>query len=258
MRTLLNLLSISLLLTVTLTLSAQESDRGKFNFGFDGGVQFTNIEDRTTINPAERKIGYTFGPYAEYFIADLFTVKLGVYFDNRGFKTDDLYVGLADSSQIIPDSMVYSPGSYLHISRDYSLNYITIPLSINYVKGSEKFKIFVQAGVYYSILLNAHQEGYNDLYIEPEYAPHFKPPYNVPGHQIENFNGDTTTLFNSFDAGMNLYLGGIIKLSEHWGITVSPGFQISFTHLYNRPDIDAKWRQLFKIKAGVVYTFSKK
>jgi len=255
MRTLLNLLSISLLLTVTLTLSAQESDKGKFNFGFDGGVQFTNIEDRTTINPAERKIGYTFGPYAEYFIADLFTVKLGVYFDNRGFKTDDLYVGLSGNSVIYPDSVVYSPESYFHTTGDYSLNYLTVPLSINYVKGSEKFKIFVQAGVYYSILLNADLEGYSDLYIEPEYAPHFD---TVPGHHIENYNGDTTSLFNSFDAGMNLYLGGIIKLSEHWGITVSPGFQISFTHLYNRPDIDAKWRQLFKIKAGVVYTFSKK
>ena len=238
----------------SLTLTAQESNKGKFNLGFDGGVQFTNIEDRTTINPASQKTGYIFGPYAEYFITDLFSVKLGIYFDNRGFKIDDLYVGLSGNSVIYPDSVVYSPGSYFHTTGDYSLNYLTVPLSINYVKGSERFKIFVQAGVYYSILLNADIEGYSDLYIEPEYAPHFD---TVPGHHIENYNGDTTSLFNSFDAGMSLYLGGIIKLSEHWGITVSPGFQVSFTHLYNRPDIDAKWRQLFKIKAGVVYTFSK-
>lgn len=258
MRRTLNILIISLFLTNSLGLTAQESNKGNFHFGFDGGVQFTNVEDRTTINPAERKIGYTFGPYAEYFISDLFTVKLGVYFDNRGFKIDDLYVGLADTSQLYPDSVVYSAESYLHITRDYSLNYLTVPLSINYVKGSEKFKIFVQVGVYYSILLNAHKEGYNDLYIEPEYAPHFEPPYNVPGHQIENFDEDATSLFNSFDAGMNLYLGGLIKLYKNWSLSVSPGFQFSFTHLYYRPDIDAKWQQLFQIKAGVVYTFSKK
>ncbi len=258
MRTLLKIFTLSLLFSFSQFLTAQETNKGKFNIGFDGGVQFTNAEDRTTISPVSRKTGYTFGPYAEYFISDLFTVRLGLYFDNRGFKQDDLYVGLADSSQIIPDSVVYSAGSYLHIVRDYSLNYLTIPLSINYVQGSDRFKIMVGVGVYYSILLNANLEGYNDLYIEPEYAPHFKPPYNVPGHQIKNYDGDTTNLFNSFDAGMTIYLGGLIKFNEHWGMTISPGFQFSFTHLYYRPDIDAKWRQIFKINAGVVYTFSKK
>ena len=254
MKILLKVFVLSLLFSFSQVLTAQESNQGKFNLGFDGGVQFTNVEDRTTINPAERKIGYTFGPYAEYFISDLFTVKLGVYFDNRGFKIDDLYVGYADTSQLYPDSVVYSADSYLHITRDYSMNYLTVPLSISYVKGSEKFKIFVQLGVYYSILLNAHKKGYNDLYIDPVYEPHF----NLSGHQIEYFDEDATTLFNSFDVGMNLYLGGLIKLYKNWSLSVTPGFQFSFTHLYYRPDIDASWRQIFQIKAGVVYTLSKK
>ena len=150
----------------TSMLQAQESNKGKINFGFDGGVQFTNTNNNTTLNPTSRKTGYILGPYAEYFISDLFSVKLGLYFDNRGFKIDDLYVGLADSSQIIPDSIVYSAKSYLHITRNYSINYLTIPLSISYVKGSGRFKIYVQAGIYYSLLLNATQNGSNDLYID--------------------------------------------------------------------------------------------
>ncbi|RLD35240.1 MAG: hypothetical protein DRI72_00840 [Bacteroidetes bacterium] len=241
----------------THSLYAQESNKGKINFGFDGGVQFTNTNNKTTLNPTSRKTGYILGPYAEYFISDLFSVKLGLYFDNRGFKIDDLYVGLADSSQIIPDSIVYSAKSYLHITRNYSINYLTIPLSISYVKGSGKFKIYVQAGVYYSLLLNATQKGFNDLYIDPEYAPHFSPPFDVPGHSIEDFTGDATSIFNTYDFGMNLYLGGIVQISPHWGLTVTPGFAFSFTNLYYQPEIEAKWTQIFQLKAGVVYTLNR-
>ncbi|RLD86043.1 MAG: hypothetical protein DRJ02_09340 [Bacteroidetes bacterium] len=245
------------LISNTHSLCAQESNKGKINFGFDGGVQFTNTNNKTTLNPTSRKTGYILGPYAEYFISDLFSVKLGLYFDNRGFKIDDLYVGLADSSQIIPDSIVYSAKSYLHITRNYSINYLTIPLSISYVKGSGKFKIYVQAGVYYSLLLNATQKGFNDLYIDPEYAPHFSPPFDVPGHSIEDFTGDATSIFNTYDFGMNLYLGGIVQISPHWGLTVTPGFAFSFTNLYYQPEIEAKWTQIFQLKAGVVYTLNR-
>lgn len=239
-------------------IMSQETSMGKFNLGFEGGVQFNNAEDRTTMNPANGKAGYAIGPYIEYFVSEIFSVKLGLQFDNRGFKIDDLYVGLADSSQIIPDSIVYSRGSYLHITRNYSINYLTIPLSIRYVKGTEKFKIYVEAGLYYSLLLKANQKGQNDLYIEPEYAPHFPPPYNVPGHQYEDFNGDATSLFNTYDFGVSLFLGGIVQFSQQWGLTVAPGFSYSFTNLYSQPEIDAKWTQIFKINAGVVYTFRKK
>lgn len=237
---------------------SQEINKGKFNLGFEGGVQFNNVEDRTTLNPTSSKAGYSFGPYIEYFISDIFTVKLGLFYDNRGFKIDDLYVGLADSSQIIPDSIVYSRNSYLHITRNYSINYLTIPLSFKYVKGTEKFKIYVEAGMYYSLLLNANQKGQNDLYIEPEYAAHFKPPYNIPGHQYEDFNGDVTSLFNTYDFGVSLFLGGIVQFNPQWGLTVAPGFSYSFTNLYYQPEINAKWTQIFKINAGVIYTFKKK
>lgn len=256
----LNFLAITLLFSILFPsfLVSQESNKGKFNIGFEGGVQFTNVEDKSTLNPATRKTAYSFGPYAEYFLSDLFSLRLGLCFDKRGYKIDDLYVGLADSSQIIPDSLVYSRNSYLHITRNYTINYLTIPLSINYVKGSDKFKIYVQAGIYYSLLLNASQEGYNDLYIEPEYAPHFPPPYNVPGHQIEDFTGDATSIFNTSDFGININLGFIFQFNPQWGLTVSPGLSYSFANLYFNPEIDAKWSQIYKINAGVVYTLKKK
>ena len=239
-------------------LTSQEINKGKLNLGFEGGVQFSNVEDKSTLYPASSKAGYSLGPYIEYFISDEFSVKLGVYFDNRGFKIDDVYVGLADSSQIIPDSIVYSRSSYLHITTDYSINYLTLPLSVRYVKGSDKFSIYVEAGLYYSLLINAQQEGQNDLYIDPEYAPHFPPPFNVPGHQYEDFNGDATSIFNTYDFGINLFLGGIVQFSPQWSLTIAPGFSYSFANLYYQPEIEAKWTQIFKINVGVIYSFKKK
>ena len=43
-----------------------------------------------------------------YFLSDIFSIKLGLNFDNRRYKFDDLFVGYADSSQIIPDSITIS------------------------------------------------------------------------------------------------------------------------------------------------------
>jgi len=237
---------------------SQEMHKGKFNLGFEGGVQFNNVEDRTTLNPASSKAGYAFGPYIEYFMSDIFSVKLGLHIDNRGFKIDDLYVGLISYSEIIPDSVIYSNNTFFHKTRDYNINYLTIPLSIRYVKGSEKFKIYVEAGVFYSLLLNATQEGQNHIYTDPQYAPHFKEPFNVPGHQFEDFNGDTTSLFNTYDFGINLFLGGIVQFNPQWALTIAPGFSYSFANLYYQPEIDAKWTQIFRINAGVLYTFKKK
>lgn len=235
---------------------SQEKNKGKFNLGFEGGVQFSNAEDQRTLNPVSSKTGYSSGPYIEYFISDMISVKLGLNYDSRGFKIDDVFVGFVDTSQIITDSIVilYCPNSYFHITRNYSVNYLTIPLNFRYVKSSGKFKIFIEAGVYYSLLLNANRIGQDDLYMEPECAPHFEEPFNVPGHQYEDYDGDATSLFNTYDFGMSLYLGGIVQFSPQWGITISPGFMFSFANLYSNPEIDAKWTQIFKINAGVVYT----
>ena len=241
-------------------IKAQNTVKGQFDLGFEGGVQFSNVEDTRTLNPASSKTGYSLGPYIEYFISDIFTVKLGLYFDKRGFKIDDVFVGLRDTSELITDStvIIYCPNTYFHITRDYTVNYLTIPLSFRYVKGSDKFKIYVEAGVYYSLLLKAKRVGQDDLYVESECAPHFEEPFNVPGHQYEDYNDDVTSLFNSYDFGISLYLGGIVQFSPQWGLTVTPGFSYSFTNLYSQPEIDAKWTQIFKVNAGVIYTLKMK
>lgn len=244
-------------LSVTSGMS-QDINKGKFNLGFEGGVQFNNVEDRTTLNPTISKAGYSFGPYIEYFISDIFSVKLGLYYDNRGFKLDDLYVGYVSYSEIFPDSIVYSKNSFWHKTRNYNINYLTIPLSIRYVKGTEKFKIYVEAGMYYSLLLNATQKGQDHIFTDPEFAPHFESPFDVPGHQYLDFNGDAASLFNPNDFGVSIFFGGIVQFSPHWGLTVTPGFSYSFTNLYSNPEIDAKWTQIFRINAGVIYTFKKK
>lgn len=249
-----SIIILMILMVQTSIVNAQEANKGKLNLGFEGGVQFSNVEDKSTLNPASSKTGYSLGPYVEYFISNIFSVKLGLNFDNRGFKIDDVYAPIATTS-VITDSTIICPNSYLHITRNYSVNYLTIPLSFRYVKGTDKFKIYVEAGAYYSLLLNATRKGQNDLYIEPQCAPHFDKP---PGHEYEDFDGDATSLFNTYDFGVSLYLGGIVQFSPQLGLTISPGFMYSFANLYYNPERDAKWTQIFRINAGVIYSFKKK
>ena len=107
-------ITIFCILFQPIAMAQQESNKGKFNIGFNGGVQFTNVKDKTTLNPTSRKTGFVLGPYAEYFVSDVVSVKLGLNYDRRGYKIDDLYVVLslaknADNAHIYSITRVIIP-----------------------------------------------------------------------------------------------------------------------------------------------------
>lgn len=250
-------LLLFLFLFISLTAVSQEENlKGQFNVGVQGGPQFTNISDYSSNYQMISKTGYTIGAFGEYYITNDFKLRLGAYFDNRKYEK---YANYSAVSGYDSDSMVYTGyKSYYLLQIDYSLNYLTLPLNVIYQKGNEKVKVFVQFGIYYSLLLNATQVGSSDLYIDPEDAEHFIDPKLTAGHHLESYTGDVSYDYNSSDFGINFYIGGLFKISKNLSATFSPGLTYGFSNVFINPEIDSNWGSIIKLDAGIIYKIEKK
>lgn len=234
--------------------TAQVYQKGNINIGIEGGVQFTNISDSYTSNSPTSGIGYSVGPYVEYHVSPTFKLRLGMNYDNRGYGLNETGIW----SDQCGDSLVIYNSSYIQLKRDYKLNYLTIPLSVFYVKGNEKFKIYIQFSFYYSLYLNASQTGFNDLYISQDDYQNICDSTLSVGHNIKEIKGAVEKGFNSSDFGINFYIGGIIRLAPNLGLTIAPGFTVGMANVYEDPNRKSKWTRIFKINTGIVYTLKKK
>lgn len=244
-----SLLITCLLFMVQLTGQSQDlnSNKGKTNIGFDAGIQFTGVEDPYS-RISEGGIGYNFGPSLEYYLSDFIKIKGAIQFDNRAFT-------LQDMGPVVGDSGYVGLYSYFDILEEFQVNYLTIPLSLIYIKGTDKFKFYVQGTFYYSILLNSKQTGYTDVYISETDAPHYHftdyPELSTPGH---HYFDPEIQRFNSSDMGINLNIGGIYFIKPKLGVSLSSGFTYAFSNVWEDPSRSATWTRIFKVTMGVVYS----
>ncbi len=242
-------LFVLLLFILSSPIFSQETyiNKGKFNIGFEGGIQFTGVND-TYMHVSEGGIGYNFGPLIEYYLNDFVKIKAGLQYDSREFTLKDL-LPIVDSSGYMGASSYYSS------VENYKVNYLTIPLSITYIKGTDNFKFYVQGTFYYSILINSVQTGETFVYISESDAEHYNfvnyPEFNTPGYHYLN---QAEQKFNSSDIGINLFVGGIYYIKPNLGISLSPGFSYAFSNVWEDPLRTATWSQLYKVTIGVVYS----
>ena len=240
------------------------SKKGKFNIGAEGGVQFTNIKSYNGFYQPRSKVGFSAGLFGEYYISNVFKVKIGAYYDNRAFE---LYGErtFADTS-----NTQYSHSYHLY-QVDYKLNYLTIPIGIGYERGSDKFKLILQLNFYYSIFLNSNMKGNELYYIDP--ADGFDLSEFILNQGLNEFqiSGSTEGIaatdiskdrkdpykverFNSSDFGLSFLLGGQYQMTPKTGLLLSLGFSYSMSNLFENPEIESKWRQITKINLGFVFT----
>lgn len=244
-----------LMLFLGITAFAQEENlKGQFNIGILGGPQFTNISSTNFEEQFISKTGYTIGAFGEYYLSNDFKLRLGAYFDNRKYEKYENYSSISGYDS---DSAIYiGSNSFYLVQINYSLNYVTLPLSIIYQKGSEKVKVFAQFGIYYSMLLSASQNGSSDLYIDPSDAEHFIEPELSAGHHFERYSGDVSNDYNSSDFGINFQLGAWFKISNKLSAIASPGLSYGFSNVLLDPEIDSNWGSIVQLNAGLIYNFA--
>ncbi len=249
---------IILCFAIPSTAFSQENvanNASKWNIGFTAGPQFTNITSVGLPSPTLNGIGYLAGAFTEYQLSQSFKVRLGLNYDRRAFS------GNFKSIMIQFNDSVVSLNSYSSYDFNYKFDYVTIPISVIYVKGINKLKLFVQASAYYSLFLTAHQQGYTDVFIAEDdfqYVDQDQYPNIQAGHNLTEFTGTTDKLlnaekFNTSDYGFNFFIGAIFDFSEKVGIYLSPGFTANFGKVFENPVYDSKWSNIFKVEAGIVY-----
>jgi len=247
--------TLLLLFISFLTYSQEESLKGKFNIGVQGGPQFTNVDISNFTYEMNSKTGYTVGVFGEYFFSNELKIRFGCNIDNRKYQQ---YKNQASITAYDYDSILYTGySSYYLYQNDYSLNYLTFPLNVIYQKGNERVKVFVQFGLYYSLLLNAAQDGSSDLYIDPVDAAQFIDPLLSAGHHLGSYTGSAKSQYNNSDFGVNFYIGGWFKISDNLSATFSPGITYGISNVFSIPEWDSKWGSIVKLDAGIVYNFGR-
>ena len=263
-------LTIIIFLIIAAWAAAQEvSLAKKVNIGIDGGVQFTNLSGFLFPYSPRSKTGFYTGIFGEYNISKSVKLRIELQYDRRNFELFG-YTYFADSSG-------GQGNSYYLYQADYSVNYLTIPLNITYFRGSYKFKIYIRAGVYYSIFLNATHQGVERYYFDPEdhldlSGTIFKPGVNqylLDGRtdgveMVDIYDTDASPgnesfddyKFNTSDYGFNLFIGVIYQPIPSFGITLAPGFSYSIGKSFEDPTFNFKWQQITKINLGFIYTFN--
>ena len=264
------ILIVSLLLVGIYMAEAQDLTHAKkINIGIDGGVQFTNLSGFLFPYSPRSKTGFYAGIFGEYNISKTVKLRLELQYDRRNFELFG-YTYFSDSSG-------GQGKSYYMYQADYSLNYLTIPLHLTYMRGSKKFKIYIQGGAYYSIYLNATYKGNEGYYIDPDDHIDFSETILQPGFNEFYLDGETKGVsvvdisktegeaenesyhvynFNFFDFGFNLFIGVIYQPSPSIGITLAPGFSYSIGKAFEEPTYDFKWQQITRINIGFIYTLN--
>ena len=221
--------------------------KGTMNVGFESGIQFTGIDD-PYMPISDGGVGYSAGPFFEYYLNNIIKFRAGINYDNRAFSLQDI-------NYIVGDSGYIGITSYYDVLEKYKVNYLTIPISLVYIKGSAKLKFFIQGTFYYSLFLNAIQTGYADVFISEEDAPHFNfegyPELNTPGHHY--FDPDIQS-FSTSDIGINMLIGITYYIKPNLGLSLSPGFTYSFANVWENPERSSTWSRIYKINVSILYT----
>lgn len=256
------------LIVSSLFVNAQEVNHAKkFNIGAEGGVQFTNLRSFLFPYSPQSKTGFYAGIFGEYNISKSFKIRLGFQYDRRSFE-------LYGYEEFI-DTIGSFNGTYHLYQVAYDVNYLTIPLNINFVRGNDKFKIYLQGGLYYSIYLNAKQKGIDYFYIDPDDKEYFSNTILSEGESIFYLDGSTDGLsfadisdtesdqpsydvikYNFYDFGFTFFVGLIYQPAPSIGLTFGPGFSFSFANAFEDPVYNFEWQQMTRLNIGFIYTLN--
>lgn len=239
-----------LLLFYGLMSTAQsKADFQRWYIGVFGGTNILDLSSSSFDLRFNNETALLAGLSLQYVLNENFSLKSGMEYDQRKFGMEAHYQGLrlADTSSYVCYSCRYD---YTHQISGY---YLTIPLVFQYSKNSNRFGLHIKAGLYYSLLLSAYEDGREEEYLDPVQAAPFTEYGIMPGLYVNVFKGTTDMLLNTYDAGLILGLGGTYALNNSLALLAEANLQVGFQPIFESPEFIAIYHKAFQLRGGIVY-----
>ncbi|MBG0781296.1 MAG: PorT family protein [Bacteroidales bacterium] len=236
-------------------IAQQKIPAQRWYTGLSVGAGITDISSGTTDIRVINSNGFVGGPFLQYQINEQFSVRVGAEFDSREFGMEVYYQGMryTDTSTHVCYSCRYS---YENTHTSY---YLTFPLLLQYSQYRNKFGLTIKGGVYYSLLLISYQDGFEELYIDPEEGlPFYQIDNSIePGHFINQYKGEALNVMNTYDAGIMLGLGGTYALNNKLALLLEGNLQVGFQGVFENPGMISLIHRAFQLRGGLIYRLTR-
>ena len=230
-----NYLLIILCLVTGLNSQAQESKKGDWIIGVEAGVSYSNLSginssqhmllvypNNTAYSPSffiDGRWGASLSLAVEYFIADGYSLRSGLQYENKGFDflwNESLYYN--DNSREYVESFKYTG--------DLVNNYLSVPLLFR--KYFLSNKLYIEGGVYGAFNVKSELELELFQLIQPDMSQVVES--GVIGDDIIAsgfyFMDDTSDETNNFDYGVIAGAGLNLPLNDR--LIFTAGFQLNY------------------------------
>jgi hypothetical protein len=240
------ILLASLFVFVTLRAQLSEVDE-TWQFGLNGGMGFNGLSGGSTYNAYEGKQGFTAGPYIEYRLSEIIQVRVELNIEQRNFNSATYAYGLRDydtSSYVCADC-------YYIFDVNYTNSYLTVPVYGQYTKKQNNLSFGFRLGLYYSILLNSWNQGFEELYIDPKGAKPFSLENLQPGLYRIDYASNSVDVINTFDSGIILAVFAKYNLGERFVLQADGSLHLGFTGLFENPSAPVVNNRAYQIRLGI-------
>jgi hypothetical protein len=240
-----------LILLINITVYGQQSENEKtWQFGVAGGASIGNVSANNTSYEFKKKNGFRTGIIAKFNFNTNVAVGTEIEFERRGFSASVYNFGL----QII-DANSYICWECSYISAvDYQSFYLTLPLFVEFQKKEGNFGFSLKAGLYYSLMLQSFQDGYEEMFIDTETGLPLVPYGFEPGRYRIIFTGRVKNVVNTYDAGVLLGVGLSYDMSPTLGLFIDAMVYMGMVGYFENPEMVVAQSKTTSFKAGIYYT----
>lgn len=184
-----------------------------------------------SFNNEIRKLGFTGAFNALYNYNSLVSFETGLWFSNRGYRTEEFFIKYPNQgSSPDPSSVVLSTYSISNF------NYLDIPLKINFNWNLEKIRLFVSTGFLANILINSNINKI-DSYIE----------------RIERSRSSYPEKIKTFNTSVLLGLGAEIPIKEFMFLRIEPMFRYALLDIYAEKEEFSKNLYTIGLNMGLMF-----
>jgi hypothetical protein len=246
------IISFSLITILSNAQLVEVSD--KWQAGFMGGVTFNNLTGSSLTAAFGGKEGFMAGAFVEYQVNEVMQLRLEFNLEQRNVSYGAFSSGLReyDTSSYVCRNCYYA------FDINYTNSYLTLPVYVQYMRKQDRLHVGARLGLYYSILLQSWNEGYEELYIDPVGSIPFQLPNIRPGFYRLHISGEAVDVVNTYDAGLILGIFARYDLNHRISLQVDGSLWLGFAGLFENPGMVVVNNRTYMLRTGLGYKLFQK